>query len=204
MGEYDYKPNSHKYKREQEEKAVEPKKIEKVVNGTAKTKKKSEIRKFTDIFFAEDFASVKEFLCNDILIPSAKKLVYDIFTEGLGVLLNGKGGMRGRGSTGSRVTYSGFFRGSEPSVVESGKSRTRFDYDDILFESRGEAEAVLTQMDEVIAKYGFVTVADMYDMADLTQPYTSNRYGWSSVRTGEVVRVSDGYIIKLPKATVRD
>ena len=72
---------------------------------------------------------------------------------------------------------------------------------DITFETRGDAEAVLEQMDDVIDRYGIVTVADMYDMADLTAPYTSNKYGWTSINSAEVVRVRDGYILKLPKAT---
>ena len=55
-------------------------------------------------------------------------------------------------------------------------------------------------MQDVIDSYGVVTVADMYDMAQLTQPYTSNKYGWMNIRNAEVKRVSDGYIIKLPKA----
>jgi hypothetical protein len=50
-----------------------------------------------------------------------------------------------------------------------------------------------------------VTVADMYDMADSTAPYTSNRYGWTSLRTAEVKRVQGGYyIIDLPKAAPID
>ena len=37
-------------------------------------------------------------------------------------------------------------------------------------------------------------------MADLTSPYTSNKYGWTNIRSAEAVRVRDGYILKLPKA----
>ena len=41
----DYKPNSHKYKEEQKKMAVpEEKKVEKVITGTAKSKKKSEFQ----------------------------------------------------------------------------------------------------------------------------------------------------------------
>ena len=55
-------------------------------------------------------------------------------------------------------------------------------------------------MEEVIDHYGFVTVADMYEMANMSAPFTANKYGWTSIRTAEPVRVRDGYILKLPKA----
>jgi hypothetical protein len=46
-----------------------------------------------------------------------------------------------------------------------------------------------------------VTVADMYDMADLTAPYTANDYGWKSVVNADIVRARDGgWILKLPNA----
>lgn len=69
-----------------------------------------------------------------------------------------------------------------------------------MFETRGEADAVIDQMGAVIDQYNVVTVADMYDMADLTAPYTSNKYGWTSIRDARVERVRDGYVIKMPKA----
>ena len=55
-------------------------------------------------------------------------------------------------------------------------------------------------MVDLIDTYGFVTVADMYDMAGLQAPYTSNKYGWTNIRTAETVRGRDGYMLKLPKA----
>ena len=50
----DYKPNSHRFKEEQKKAAAEEKKIEKVVKGKVKTKKRSEISKLSDVFISED------------------------------------------------------------------------------------------------------------------------------------------------------
>ena len=72
--------------------------------------------------------------------------------------------------------------------------------DDIIFDNRGEAEIVLSRMDELIDTYGIVTIADLYDLAGVTGDYTTNNYGWTNIRSAEVVRVRDGYIIKMPKA----
>ena len=84
------------------------------------------------------------------------------------------------------------------------RSSSRFDYDDIVIESRGEAEAVLIQMDDLIERYGFVSVLDLYDMCELTAPYTSDKYGWTDLRTARVVPVRKGYVLKLPRALPLD
>lgn len=202
----DYKPNSHRFKEEQKKAAVEEKKIEKVVSGgAAKVKKKSELQKFTKAFISEDVSSVKSHVISDVIIPAAKKLIYDIVKDGIDMLLYGaSGGGSTRNTTGSKVSYSKMYDDPRDRRGNQTSSKTRFDFDDIIFPSRGVAEAVLVQMQEVIDRYGFVTVADMYDMADITQPYTSNKYGWINVSTAEVSRVRDGYIIKLPRAVPLD
>ena len=199
----EYQPNTHKSKMERAE-AGEEKKITKVVNGKVKIKK-NDGRKLASMFISEDAADVKSYVIMDVLIPAIKKLVYDVFTDGIDMILyGGKGGHKSSGSAG-RVSYRSYYDDRSGSRRDRDRDsdlvRGRFDYDDIVFESRGEAELVRERMVEVIDNYGFVTVADMYDMADLTAPYTAAKYGWTNIRTAEVVRVrGDGYVIKLPKA----
>lgn len=189
-----YKPNSHKYKENQE---TSEKRVEKVISGTAKTKK-NEVRKFRDVFISEDISNVKSYILMDVLVPAIKNAIVDIVTDGVNMIF-GTGSGRKKTSGSNYVSYRDYSRESRRD--DSRASTGRFNYDDILFPSRGEADAVLEQMDAIIEEYGYVTVADMYDMADLTAPYTGNRYGWTSVRRAEIVRVRGGdYVIKLPKA----
>ena len=54
-------------------------------------------------------------------------------------------------------------------------------------------------MDELIDTYKLVSVADLKDLVGITGNYTDNRYGWTSIRSAEVVRVRDGYTIKMPR-----
>ena len=80
-------------------------------------------------------------------------------------------------------------------------SRTTYSYDNIVLESRGDAESVLDSMGEIIDQYGMVKVADLYDLVGLTGSYTDNNYGWTNLSTAHVVRLNDGgYLIKLPRA----
>ena len=197
----DYKPNSHRFKEEQKASPIESKRVEKVVSKTAKAKKKSELTKLKDVFISEDVSNVKTYIISDVLIPAAKKAIYDIITNGIDMILYGGSGRSKSKSNVDRVSYRSYYETSKDRFGSNSVSATRgFEYDDIIFESRGEAEAVRTQMNEIIDQYGYVTVADLYDMADLTAPFTSNRYGWTSVRNADIGRVRDGYVLKLSRA----
>ena len=199
----EFPSNSTRFKQEQKANANVEKKINKVVSGTAKVRKKSEVSKIADIFVAEDMDNVKSYVWMDVIVPAVKKVVVDIITDGVNMIFYGTAGARDNRSRGSKVSYSRFYddrdRDRDRRSSDS-RSRTRFDFEDITFRSRGEAEAVREEMMNVIDTYGVVTVADMYDMADLSQPFTSNKYGWTSIRSAEVVRLRSGdYMLKLPR-----
>lgn len=195
----EYQPNSHKSKEEAAEVASREKKVQKVVSGKVKTKK-NDGRKLMNMFVSEDAANVKSYVVMDVLIPAIKKAISDIVTDGIDMILYGET-KSGKNKSSTKISYRSYYdnKGSDRRDDSYG-SRSRFDYDDLIFGSRGEAEAVREQMVDLIERYGFVTVADMYDMADLPAPYTSNKYGWTNIRTAETVRVRDGYVLKLPKA----
>lgn len=197
----DYTPNSHKFKEEQKATAQEPKKIEKVVDG-AKLKKKSGVAKLGDVFIAADIKTVLSCVAADVLIPAAKKLIYDVGSRTLDMVLYGESRGGRSGSSTDNISYRKY---SDPRETRSRfddtvRERPRFDSDEIVFEFRGEAEKVLDHMIDIVNNYGIVSVSEMYELSNLTQPYTSNRYGWTSLRSADVVRVRDGYVIRLPKA----
>lgn len=207
MNDTNYKPNSRKFKEEQKN-SSEERKIEKVVTGTVKVKKKNELHKLADVFISEDVKNVKSYVLGDVLVPAIKKAIVDIVTDGVNMIFYG-GTRRGPSSSGgSKISYRSFYdrrdddrRGS----THSSGTRARFDFDEIIFDTRADAQAVYDLMCETIERYGFVTVADMYDSANLTQPFTSNKYGWMNISTAEIIRSRDGgYVIKLPKASPID
>lgn len=206
MSEPMYPPNSHKYKEEQKNAATEEKRVQKVVKSPVKTKK-NEVRKFADIFISEDIASVKSYIFMDVLVPAIKKAVYDIVTNGIDMFLYGGTGKGKSNASGTKVSYRNYYdqknntgyRGSE-----NTRSRNGFEYDDIIFNNRGEAEAVKQQMQATIDRYGVVTVADLYDMVDLSAPYTSQKYGWMNVSGAVADRTRDGYVLRLPRAVPID
>ena len=206
MSEPVYTPNSHKYKEEQKRAASEEKRVQKVVKGPVKTKK-NEVRKIADIFISEDVANVKSYIFMDVLVPAIKKAIYDIVTNGIDMFLYGGTGKGKSSSSGTKVSYRNYYDQKNTSSSrgsENTKPRNGFEYEDIIFDNRGEAEAVKQQMQAAVGKYGFVTVADLYDMVDLPAPYTSQKYGWLDVSNAETSRTRDGYMLKLPRAVPID
>lgn len=209
MGEQTYTPNSHKYKEQQKQNQVAPedKQIQKVTKNPAKIKT-NEVRKLADIFISEDISNVKSYIFMDVIVPAVKKAIYDVVTNGIDMFLYGGSGKGKSNSTSSKVSYrnyyerkdNGGYRGSE----NTNTSRNAFDYDDIVFDNRGEAEAAKQQMMDLVGRYGIVTVGDLYEMANRTPPYTAQKYGWMDVSSAETQRVRDGYILKLPKAVPID
>lgn len=198
----EYTPNSHKYKEEKKERE----KVEKVVTGAVKRKKKSELEKLGGAIISEDARNVKNHVIMDVLIPAFKNALSDVVTDGINMILFGD--TRRRSSSGSRSSYVAYdtrYSGSSsPYRRDTARRNTEYDFDDVILDSRGEAEEVLDRMLELIDTYGLVRVADLYDLVGLSCNYTDNKYGWTSLRTAEVIRGRDGYGLKLPKATPID
>lgn len=205
MAEMDYKPNSNKYK-EQQKAAKEEKRAEKVVQGKVKVKKKNEVRKFADVFVAEDARNVKDYLLMEVALPAIKNTIIDLTTNGITMLLNGETGTKTKRRAGDYVSYRDYSNRDRDRDRRDASIRGRFDLDDLVFGSRRDADATLEQMEDMIDRYGWATVLDLYESADLggSAPWTANKYGWTSLRSAEVVKVRDGYVIKLPKAMPLD
>ena len=199
----DYMPKSHKFKEEQKATSIEKKKVEKVVTGVAKVKKKSEVSKLKDIFISEDASNVKSYIIMDVLVPAIKKAIADIVTNGIDMILYGETGHSKRSSSSSKISYRSYYdRRDDDRRYDRDRSLVKqgYDYDDVIIETRGEADAVISRMEEIIDMYGRVSVADLYDLVGITGNYTDNNYGWTNLASAEPIRVRDGYVIKLPKA----
>lgn len=197
----DYTPNSHRFKEEKAKAPVpaERKKLDSVTTGTRVKKKGA--NKFAEVFLSEDVSNVKSYILMDVLIPAVKKALYDVVTNGIDMILFGESGHSKRSSNADRVSYSRFYDRRDERRHEESRPRIRaYSHDEVRIPSRGEAEEILSRMDEIVATYGMVSVADYYDLAGVSCDYTDNNYGWTSIRSASVVRVRDGYIIKLPKA----
>jgi hypothetical protein len=194
----EYSSNSHKSresKDQSEEKALEP-----VVSGTTRIQQKSGISKFADSIIAEDLHSVSSFILSDVLIPSFKKAIKDIVTNGIEMLLYGNSSSSKSNSTVSKLSYTSYWSNPKYSEPVHAGSNSAFDFGQIIFDNRGDAEGVLVVMKEILDRYDAVSVADYYELADAPAPhYTANNYGWKNLSNVQVMRWKDGYILTLGK-----
>lgn len=196
--------NSHKARNEKKEKETQTqpeKRVEKVIKGKAKVKK-NEMRKLTDVFISEDVGNVKNYIFMDVIVPAVKKAIYDLVVGTLDMSLYGGRGGGGKRPTADKVSYRDYNSVSrrDERSYNSNRTASGYSYDDIVVDTRGEAETVLMRMDEIMEEYESVRVADLYDLVGVTGNYTDNNYGWTNIRNAEVVRVRDGYKIKMPRA----
>lgn len=205
----EYKSNSHKSKQEEREK------LQPITKGK-KVEKKQE--SFKDMFKTNS-SSIKEYIIMDILIPTAKRTISeivgsssDILVDTIDTILFGEKRSRSRRRSGSgRTSYYKYYddrdRYRDRDRDHDRPARVRgYEFDDIVLETRREAEEVLDRMEDLIDTYKIVSVADLYDLVGISGNYTDNKYGWSNLRSARVesLRYGDGYILKLPKALPLD
>lgn len=195
----EYKPNSNKSKEE----LVSERKIKKVVSGTVVPKKKGDMQKMANVFISEDVNNVKSYILMDVLVPAVKKAVSDIVTNGIDMILYGEAGRTKNKNASSKVSYQRYYDRPDERKRDytPTSNRNGFDYDELLFPTRGDAESVLDAMNDIIAQYGVVSIGDLYDLANVSlDNYAANKYGWTDIRGCKAIRVRDSYILKLPRA----
>lgn len=196
-----YKPNSYAYKesKKEDKEDKEERKINAIVSKETKTKK-NDVRKFKNAFISKDVGDVKSYVFGDVLIPSLKKLVYDAIKYTMEMLLFDKSKASNSSPFVSYRSYSSDFGSQDRFSNSNIRNTTSFNYDDIIFQTRSDGEATLMEMENIIDSYGIVSVSDLFDLAGQQAPYTSNKYGWTNLRNADVIRVREGYVIKLPRA----
>ena len=192
-----YQSNSHKSK-ELETRNEEKKKLEKVVTGQVKTKKKNGFGKFMSGFIADETQNIKTYLFKDVVIPTIKKTITDVVDM---ILYGGsKRSSNSSRSIASRVSYRSYYDEPRSSRHDEPRTVQGYSYDDVILETRGDAEEVLDQLNDLIDTYKIASVADLYDLVGITGNYTDNKYGWTNLANADVVRTRDGYQLKLPRA----
>ena len=116
-------------------------------------------------------------------------------------MIYGEPGHTKKSSTNSRVSYGRYYeKKDERTSYGSTRTKSGYDYDNIILDNRGEAQRVLDALDDIIAEYTVASVADLYDLVGIDGNYMDNKYGWTDLRAAKILRVSEGYLIKLPKA----
>ena len=175
------------------------KKIEAVVQAKGTRKR----NKFVNSVISEEAGNVKNYILGDVLIPALKKAISDVVTNGIDMILYGETGHT-KSRSGSKVSYISYDRSYKDRDGRRDYRASAYDFDDLVFNTRGEAELILDNLYEIIDRYRVATVADLYDLAGERSRYTDNKFGWTDIGSASVVRIRDGYVLKLPRAMAID
>lgn len=152
-------------------------------------------------FVSEDIVDVKDYVFMDVFIPALKKLIIDIFYNGLNALFYGNSANR-TGSPVGRVSYLQYDKMSKNSganLIQANHVRSPYEYSRIIFKKKEDADTVLNIMDEILERYGKVSVADMMQQIKKTPSGVDWDWGWKDLRGAEVMYSNNGWIIDLPK-----
>ena len=150
--------------------------------------------------------TVKNYILTDVVIPALRSMISSIIKDGSDVLLFGSPSSS-KSKNENKVSYSAFFSNPKASsVTYSASNKSSYDFDDIYFDSRVDAEMVLAEMNNALERYKIVTVMDYYDMTGCkTGSFTDNKYGWKDISSARVDRTNSGqFVIRLPKASPID
>ena len=201
--EPEFPPNSEVSKLQAQE---EPQKDIEPVTSEAIRRRKPLRKKFSEVFIAGSAKTAIGYALWEVLLPAAKDTVVEVITQGVEKLFFGDSRRRGSlppqsGPTGyvSYNRYSMQSRMSAPQRVMSRQARARHDFDEIVLESRTEAEEVIDRLYEVISRYESATVADLYQLVGLSSNHTDHKWGWTDIRGAGVSRSRDGYVLDLPE-----
>jgi hypothetical protein len=80
----------------------------------------------------------------------------------------------------------------------SRMARSRHDFDEIVLQSRTEAEEVIDRLFDLVSRYDTATVADLYELVGIQGSHTDHKWGWTDLRGADVSRTRDGYLLDLP------
>lgn len=193
-------------------------KPEAVVNSNSVSfKKQSAWKRAKHRIFEKEGKDLKNYVINDVLIPSIKETISNVVSNGIDILLYGEArhiasrrssifGNSGGSRYGNYVTYNSISNprttntGVRSGISSSAALRESLALDDILFETRVQANDVLSRMSDILSsdRNHIVTVADLYNLCGLVAPFTYNNYGWDDLSTAGVTLTKDGYLLNLP------
>jgi hypothetical protein len=202
-------------KPEPEKKAPPEKNIQKVVSGEVVQRKPSMAKRVKAVFLGGDTQSVKDYVILEVVVPAFKDTIADAVTGAIERMVFGdnvRPGRRGSryapGPANNFNNYAGisnrnFVPGAafnnDPRGQLSRQARSQHQFDEVIFPSRADAHAVLTQMFELLDQFEVVTVSDFLELSGISGNFTDHKFGWTDLRGVQAHRTrGGGFVLGLP------
>jgi len=196
------------------EKAIDP-----VIVGEVHRRKRPLGKRLAENFInGEGARGVWGYVLFDVLIPAAKDMVVDAGTEALQRSFYGDsraGSRRRPGAFSSgHTSYNQMYKspnapkedryaGRPPSL--SRKARATHNFDEIILDSKVEAQEVIDRMFDLVNEYNVATVADLYNLCNIQPDMVDKKWGWTDLRGLGATRLRGGqYLLDLEKPEYLD
>lgn len=170
-------------------------------------KKPNEITKFRKQLISEDAKTVGKHIVTEVIIPGFQKLISDMVKNGIDWLIYGVSG-KSSGNISSpftsfrQVSYDKYYSSNQRPTTQSTPRANSYDFNEILFDDKGDAVQVLSTLKEWLNRYGRASVGDFYDLVNVPYNYTDESYGWKDLSTTEVIRTNGKYLINFPRPII--
>lgn len=199
MNDTEFPPNSDKSRLGE----TEEKKVEQVTSSPATRRKKGLGKQFKKTFFGGDARSALSYMVYNVLIPAAKEALADAGEQGIRQLIFGETRRQRsapQSGPGGFVSYNRYAmgQGQQKPRTLSPRGRARHDFDEIVLDTRQEAEEAIDRMFDLVGQYGSATVSDLYELVGIQSTHADQKWGWEELRGAGVSRVRGGYLLDLP------
>ena len=164
----------------------------------ARVKRESTARKVVGEIIKEDARSVGETVLWDVIIPTVKNLISDTVTRSIESMLYGDSRPRSRNNYSD---YSGYSRpkGSRDRPVERRERRSARqaepERNEIIFDTRSDANDVIDRMSDIIDQYGQASLADLNALIGASSNFIDDNWGWTDMGSFNVRQVRDGFML---------
>lgn len=168
----------------------------------AKEKKRTFGERIAENFLNLDYDGIKDRLLFDWLFPEIIATAGDI----LRMIFFGdrNGGSRSSRRGERRSGYNSIYDERRRERDRDDPTRQNFRRIKLIFYTREDAEEVLDDLRESLEESsgGFVTVKELYSLADMPTNYAMNSWGWFDLEDCMITRDRDDWILEMPKAEV--
>ena len=166
----------------------------------ARVKRESTAKKVVGEIIREDAKSVGETVLWDVIIPTVKNLISDTVTRGIESMLYG-GDTRPSRSRSGYSDYSGYSRPKDRRDRSSERRPSRYarhaepERNEIIFDTRSDANDVIDRMSDLIDQYGQVSLADLNALIGASSNFIDDNWGWTDMGSFNVRQVRDGFML---------
>lgn len=189
------------------DKPAAAKKVNPVIPG-AKPVTRPATRRFMDYMFAESPKSLAGKVGRDVIVPRLKAGFEETVRSFLSGMLWGNGGspvnqmIKGQTMRVGGMNYSQITPSTTGLAIQANQSRTGGNYQDIVMPSQQQAEVVLANMFDLLNEYRVVTVANLYELANMSAAISDYNFGWTSLDGARISKVREGFLLELPRPVI--